>query len=297
MKLTTICLAIIYSLLLTSCSKKLTSIQDLPAGQRTSTYEVLKDVSYGSDAEQNMDIYLSKLANSYGRRNYTIVFLHGGGYYLSDKSLEEKYIEPYLGKGLNVVNLNYRLKRGIPMATSDLTNALNYLKTNISDYNLNLDNVIVTGFSAGAHIATITGLAQNNPGFPYKLNDGITITGIINFAGPVDGLDVIEKIFSDSEIDLWREIGNALFPAEGNESKENIAVYEPITYFDEDDPPVFLWHGGLDNQIPTETFDRFIPMMRKNKDFILYIPGAGHSPDSEQFKDAYAAIFKFLDDL
>lgn len=57
-----------------------------------------------------MDIYLSPEAKSYGERNYTIVFLHGGAYYLSDKAAEEQYIEPYLRKGLHLVNMNYRLK-------------------------------------------------------------------------------------------------------------------------------------------------------------------------------------------
>jgi acetyl esterase/lipase len=67
-----------------------------------------------------MDIYLSKDAKSLGKNNHTIIFMHGGGYYFSDKSQEERYIEPYLKKGLNVVNINYRLKKGVPIATSDL---------------------------------------------------------------------------------------------------------------------------------------------------------------------------------
>lgn len=92
---------------MTSCSKKLTSISDKTAEQISATYKIMKEISYGTDAEQNMDIYLSKDAKSYGKNNYTIVFLHGGGYYLSDKSQEKKYIEPYLKKGLNVVNMNY----------------------------------------------------------------------------------------------------------------------------------------------------------------------------------------------
>ena len=121
-------------------------LPDKTAEQISATYQIEKDVAYGTDSEQNMDIYLSKEAKSYGKNNYTIVFLHGGAYYLSDKREEERYIEPYLKKGLNVVNMNYRLKRGIPMATTDLTNALNYLKANNSDYNLNLKNIIVTGF-------------------------------------------------------------------------------------------------------------------------------------------------------
>jgi len=297
MKIPSIYLILIISIILSSCSKKLTSKVDLSATEKESVYKVLKDVSYGSDAEQVMDIYLSENAKSYGKRNYTIVFLHGGGYYFSDKSQEERYIEPYLKKGMNVVNLNYRLKRGIPLATSDLTNALNFLKTNNADFGLNLENVIVTGFSAGAHIATNVGLAQNNPEYPNKLNDGIQIVGIINFSGPVDGLDVVERIFTEHPNEQYQAVGKALFSPEEYESKENLAVFEPITYFDSKDPHLFLWHGGQDDQIPPSTFEEFVPLLRKDKDFRIYIPESGHSPTKEELEMAYVEIFKFLDDL
>jgi acetyl esterase/lipase len=297
MKTAALFLPLIFLILLSSCSKKLISTIDLSATEKESVYKVLKDVSYGSDAEQVMDVYLSQNAKSYGKRNYTIVFLHGGGYYFSDKSQEERYIEPYLNKGLNVVNLNYRLKRGIPLAIGDLTNALNFLKANNADYGLNLNKVIVTGFSAGAHIATNVGLAQNNPEYPNKLGEGIVIVGIINFSSPVDGLDVVERIFTEHENEQFRAVGRALFPAEDYESKENIAIYEPITYFDQNDPPIFLWHGGLDDQIPLVTFERFVPMLRKDKDIRIFIPDGKHSPNQEEFEKAYIEIFKFLDGL
>ena len=298
MKKPTNYLTIICLLLLTSCSTKLNSIPDKSTEQIATSYKIIRDVSYGTDAEQNMDIYLSKDAKSYGKNNYTIVFLHGGGYYLSDKNAEENYIEPYLKKGLNVVNMNYQLKKGIPIATTDLTNALNFIKANNNDYDLNLNNIIVTGFSAGAHIATNVGVSQNNPEYPNKLTDGIKITGIINFSGPVDGLDVVEKVFSDNENALFSDIGNALFPSNDNyESKEKIAVYEPITYFDKNDPPIFLWHGGKDNQIPPQTFEKFVSMLNENKDFVIYEPNGLHSPNEEELKNAYMEIFAFLDNL
>ncbi|SEF84684.1 alpha/beta hydrolase [Algoriphagus boritolerans] len=292
---TAIYLILIFSIFLSSCSKKLTDLQDLSPEQQTSAYKVVRDASYGSDAEQVMDVYLSQKAKSFGKRNFTVVFIHGGGYYFSDKSQEERYIEPYLRKGLNVVNLNYRLKRGIPLATSDLTNALNYLEANNTKYGLNLDNVIVTGFSAGAHIATNVGFAQNNPEYPNRLDKGITIKGIINFSGPVDGVDVVERVFTDHENDQFKAVGKALFSSEGYESKENIAIYEPITYFDPNDPPIFLWQGGLDDQIPPVTFERFVPMMRKGKDVRIIIPTGKHSPNQEEFEKAYIELFKFLD--
>ena len=280
-----------------SCTKNFSDIEDLSTDQQVQNYTAMKDVSYGPDAEQNMNIYLSEKAKSYGKYNYTIVFLHGGAYYLSDKIQEERYIEPYLNKGFHVVNLNYRLKRGIPMATSDLTNALNFLKANNSKYNLNLENVIVTGFSAGAQIASNVGLAHNNPEFPDQLMAGISITGIINFSGPVDDLDVIEKIFVDHEYELFSKAGKALFPSEGYTSNEVLSAYEPVSYFDANDPPIFLWHGGQDDQIPPATFEGFTSMMRKNKDFIMFIHNGKHSPTEEELAAAYVEIFKFLEGL
>lgn len=297
MKTKTLSLILILSVFQSAFSQKLSDSNDKSIDERANTYQVLEDVSYGSDPEQNMDIYLSQEAKSFGSSNFTIVFLHGGGYYFSDKSQEERYIEPYLKKGLNVVNLNYRLKRGIPIATSDLTYALNFLQANNSQFDVNLDNVIVTGFSAGAHIATNVAFAQNNPEYPYKLNDGIQIVAVINFAGPVDGLDVVERIFSEHENEQYQAVGKALFPPEEYESKENLAVFEPITYFDKNDPPIFLWHGGQDDQIPPVTFEKFVPLLRKDKDIRIFIPEARHSPTKEELEKAYIVTFRFLDDI
>lgn len=143
--------------------------------------------------------------------------------------------------------MNYLLKKGIPIATTDLTNALNFLQSTNSDYKLNLNNVILIGFSAGAHIATNVGVSRNNREYPNQLDSEINIAGIINFSGPVDGLGVVEKIFSDSDIEMMSEIGKALFSSTaGHASKETIAVYEPITYFEKNDPPFFY---GMEEMI------------------------------------------------
>ena len=281
----------------TSCSKRFAS-SHTRTDNIAAAYDILQDVSYGSDAQQTMDIYLSKNATSPTTKKLTIVFLHGGGYYLSDKTAEERYIEPYLEKGVNVVNLNYRLQRGIPLATKDLTHALNYLYANNTDYKLALNNIILTGFSAGAHIATNVGLSLNNPEYPNKLEDGINILGIINFSGPVDGLDVVEKVFMDHENELFREIGSALFPSHDDyTAKEQLAIYEPITYFDKYDPPIFLWHGGRDDQIPSETFKKFVSLLNEEKDHVEFIPDGLHSPSDEELKEAYVRIFEFLKTL
>lgn len=280
-----------------SCSAKLASIVDKTDEQIKTTYKVTKNVSYSADKEQVMDIYISANVKKLKNKNFTIVFLHGGGYYISDKSREERYIQPYLKKGLNVVNMNYRLKRGIPIATEDLTNALNFLKVNQSTYQLNLDRVILTGFSAGAHIASMVAVTANDPAYPNKLDSGIKIAGVINFSGPVDGLDVVEKVFTSNEVPVMKEIGIALFPSADYASKETVVEYEPITYFDKNDPPFFLWHGGKDDQVPAVTFEKFVDLLNKDKskNVVLFLPEGLHSPSKSELNNAYKGIFSFLD--
>ena len=283
-----------------SCSVKLSSIPDKSTEQIEAAYKIIKNVSYGSDKEQNMDIYISEDAQKLENKNFTIIFLHGGAFYLSDKSQEEKYIQPYLSKGMHVVNMNYRLKRGIPIATEDLTNALNFLAANSTTYPLNLNKVMLAGFSAGAHIASIVGLSANSPEYPNKLNKGIKFSGIINFLGLVDGLDVVEKGFIEHEMQLIQDIGNALFPfIAGHTPEEVVSKYEPITYFDKHDPPFFLWYGGKDDQIPPATFEKFVKLLNenKNKNIVIFSPESNHFPNAVERKNIYERIFIFLDNL
>ncbi len=294
------CILFLLTVAFSPCFAQLTSIVDKSTEQIKTTYQVLKDVSYGSDKEQDMDIYISKDAKKLKRKNFTVVFVHGGGYYVSDKSKEEKYIQPYLKKGMNVINMNYRLKRGIPIASEDLTTALNFLKANNATYQLNFDKVILTGFSAGAHISSNVGVSANNPEYPYKLYNGIKISAIINFSGPVDGLDVTEKVFIDNDLQIMKDIGNALFPSsEGYAPKDSIVKYEPITYFDKNDPPFFLWHGGKDDQILPSTFVKFVDLLnkKKKKNVVVFSPIGTHDPNKTELKDAYSQIFIFLDKL
>jgi acetyl esterase/lipase len=298
MKKSIISAVLFVALAANSCAVKLASVVDKNPEQIKSAYEIAKDISYGADKEQAMDIYQARNAKKLKNSDYTIVFLHGGGYYVSDKSREERYIQPYLKKGMNVVNLNYRIKRGIPVATEDLTYALNFLKAHNSTYHLNLDRVILTGFSAGAHIASMVAVTANDPTYPNKLDAGIKIAGVINFSGPVDGLDVVEKVFMSNEVPIMKEIGFALFPATTEYApKEFIRKYEPITYFDKNDPPFFIWHGGKDDQVPPETFVKFVELLNedKQKNEVLFLPQGLHSPNSDELKDAYVEIFKFLD--
>lgn len=275
----------------------LSHIVDKSDDQIIDSYTILRDVQYGDDREQNMDLYLAKEARLLPR-NYTIIFLHGGGFYFSDKAKEEQFIRPYLKKGLNVVNLNYRLKRGVSIAVSDLPKALLFLKNKFTDEGFHLENLVLAGFSAGGQIASVIGYGAGHPDCSYQLPPGINITAIINIAGPVDKLDLVEDGFQRHTDEPMRQIGEAMFPeSPGATPSRKLAEFEAINYFHPHAPAYFLWYGGRDDQIPSTTFAEFIGLLDPETDQVLYSAESGHVPDGDELSSIYSSIFRFLDRL
>ena len=289
---------LVISLLLASCAVKRPPVADNTAAQVLARYVVTRDVAYGTDPAQTLDLYRPRTARGRHRPSYILVFLHGGGYYLSDKTKEERYIQPYLQQGVTVVNLNYRLKRGIPVATEDLPLALNFLRAHGDAFPLDLHRVVLSGFSAGAHIASLAAVTANDPTYPHPLAAGIGIAGVVNFSGPVGGLDVVETVFMNHPVPVMKEIGLALFPeTAGYAPKEVTRQYEPLTYWDPQDPPFFIWHGGQDDQVPPVTFDKFVERLQQDqkKNTVLLVPEGHHSPSASELEEAYKKIFVFID--
>lgn len=284
-------------LALASCAAKPAAVADKTPAQIPDAYTITRDVAYGTDPEQTMDVYLPKEAVRHQGHPYTVVFMHGGGYYLSDKTKEERYIQPYLKKGIPVVNLNYRLKRGIPVASEDLPAALNFLAAHSGPYPLSLGRVVLTGFSAGAHLGSLVAVRANDPTNPHPLAPGIRIAAEVNFSGPVGGLDVVENVFMNNSVPVMKAIGVALFPETTDYApKEVTRQYEPLTYLDANDPPFFIWHGGQDDQVPPVTFGPFVERLQQHppKNTVLYVPEGRHSPSATELEAAYQAIFPFL---
>lgn len=294
----TIFILVAILLILGSCSSpKLAETPQFTTEEITANYTVYNDIPYGEDKLQVMDIYLSREQK---KSKYAVIFIHGGGYYLSDKKQEERYIQPYLEKGLDVINLNYTLQKGMFKATEDLAQALRFLVNNNTKYELALDQLVLSGFSAGAHMASNIGLWLNEEGSPFDLPENISIRAIINFSGPSHDLKKVEHIFASWDSELMQKIAASFFPPHKKYSEEEIISFlEPVNHFDKEDPPFFLWYGEKDQQIPPFTHERFLAKLKESpgKNKIVWVENAGHSPTKGELAAAYTQIWDFLDTL
>lgn len=88
----------------------------------------------------------------------TIIVIHGGGWMYGDKDLNGRYCEYLASQGYAVFAPSYRLMPEVDLKEmiQDIFQSLSWLEKYGPDRGFDLDNVLVTGDSAGSHLAGLT---------------------------------------------------------------------------------------------------------------------------------------------
>lgn len=125
--------------------------------------KVLRNVSYGPDANQRMDVYLPPA----GQAVQGVIFMvHGGGWKHGDKrhdNVVDEKVARWVPKGLALVSINYRMLPEAPVQTQadDVRQALAHAQRLATQWQVPADRFVLMGHSAGAHLVS---LVSANPG-------------------------------------------------------------------------------------------------------------------------------------
>lgn len=143
----------------------------------------LFDINYFKDDKKShlFDFYKSNNKNA-----MTIIDIHGGGYVYSYKE-NNFYINDFFAKnGFNIINTNYTLFDGsinIKDTIIEMARLINHLHDNNDKFNIDFNNLIIKGDSAGGHIALLLALAITNKNiadyYDLELPKNIKINKII----------------------------------------------------------------------------------------------------------------------
>ena len=123
----------------------------LPGGAR-----VVRDVHYGKDDLQRMDVYLPPQAE-----NAPVIFMvHGGGWRRGDKgakSVVENKMTRWVPKGFIFISTNYRmLPKTTPVEQAqDIASALAFAQGKAASWGGDPAKFIIMGHSAGAHLVAL----------------------------------------------------------------------------------------------------------------------------------------------
>ncbi len=253
-------------------------LQPLPL--RRSDVERIKDIQF--TRERGIDLRLDVYRSRSQRTGCPVLFqIHGGGWMTGSKNEQALPLMLQLAtRGWVCVSADYRLSphATFPDHLVDVKRALCWIKEHVADYGGDPGFVVVTGGSAGGHLAALVALTQNDPAFQPGFEDQDTsVQACVPFYGVYDFLD---RSRAWQHQGLRRVLERNVMKGSPKEIPELWEQASPISHVSEDDPPFFVIHGASDSLVPVAQAREFVKKLReRSREPVVYaeLPGAQHA--------------------
>lgn len=215
-----------------------------------------------------------------------------------------------LKEGFAVVSVNYRSSSDakFPAQIQDIKAAIRFTRANSSVFSLDSTFIGITGWSSGGHLATLA--AATNGTKKETINGlGVDIEGdlgkftttssrvnaVVDWFGPTDFL-IMDRCGSSFKHDEATSPESSLIGGPIQENKDKVALANPISYVDKNDPPFLIFHGDKDPLVPHCESEKLNEKLQseKVKSQLVIIPGGGHGPGVmiEKYYDKMISFFK-----
>ena len=267
------------------------------AAAASNLYQIYHDQQYGfaSGVPLELDVWQAQAKESVP----TVIYYHGGGWMSGNRTDAVRYMLPWIVRGWNVIDVEYRLSGTAlaPAAVEDARCALRWVYRNAKQFRLDTDRIIVTGDSAGGHLALMTGMLRDSHGFDNEcpINPSIDekplkVAAIVDWYGPTDLNELIEGPKQSFYAVAW-------FGSEIDREAQARRV-SPLNYIRPGLPPVFIVHGNEDPIVPyTESVRLHEGLDRAHVPNQLYtVQGGKHGQFGVENNIAiYRAMWNFLE--
>ena len=256
-------------------------------------YRIVPNVTYlaASGYDSKLDLYVTRTVD---KPLPTLIWIHGGGWTGGTKE-SAMNIPAYLAMGMNVVNVEYRLARvaSAPAAVEDCRCALRWVIQHAKEYGIDVTRLVVSGGSAGGHLALTTGMLTASAGLDRQCPgpDNLKVAAIVNWYGISDVNELLDGPNMRAYAVTW--VGSAL-------DREQVAKrVSPLTYVRAGLPPILTIHGDAD---PTVPYTQSVRLHKALADAavpneLMTMAGGKHGYDCcnpTQRLQAYAKIREFL---
>ncbi len=249
---------------------------------------ILKDVAYGTDARNIMDV---KLPANRNKETPFVLLIHGGAWTIANKENVQDFMDTLYTNGISVASINHRYANHENVhykeMLADVDAALNYCISQADNWNVRKNGFVMSGVSSGAHLAML-----------YSYTTDKKINAITEFCGPVDftskemmgfvekaGLKEVLVKMTGKDYDINKDIDPEFFSA------SPVRFVKPI--------PILIVHGTDDKVVPFIQAQILVKALedKKVKNKFIPIQGAGHDlnlKDSSIRKLVYSEVVKWV---
>lgn len=206
------------------------------------------------DIPLRLDLYLPK-KGSEDRQAFgppLIVWVHGGAWRAGSKSSVP--IKDLVNQGFAIASVEYRLssQAAFPAQVHDIKAAIRWLRESASKYGYDPDQVVIAGASAGGHLAALVGVSAKHPdlnGSVAPNSQAADVAAIVSFYG-ASNLETILDQSTPHGLNVRIPALQLLLRAQPEQDPALAKLASPVNHVGKDDPPILLFHGDQDPQMP-----------------------------------------------
>jgi acetyl esterase/lipase len=182
-----------------------------------------------------------------------IVWVHGGAWRSGSKS--NLPLTKLVEEGYAVASVDYRLstQAQFPAQIHDLKAAIRFLRAHGDPLRIRPQKIVIAGDSAGAHLAALVGVSNAHAELEGEIgndrSESSDVQGIISFYGAAN----LTTILAQSTPHGLKVRVPALELLLGGQPANVMALARlasPVFHVDRRDPPLLLFHGDQDPQMP-----------------------------------------------
>jgi acetyl esterase/lipase len=247
-----------------------------------SAVEVIEDIPYAErgGARNLLDIHRPRHLQA---RAPVVLQIHGGAWVMGHKRQQAlPMLTDLASRGFVCVSANYRLspRATFPAQLIDVKMALVWIRLHIAEYGGDPDCVVVTGGSAGGHLAALLALTPNRPEYQPGFEGVDTrVQGCMPFYGVYDLAGISDAPPSPALIGLWER---SVLKQPHATARAAFEEASPFKHLSADVPPFFVVHGSHDSLVPVRGARSFVAALRRESHApVVYaeLPMAQHAFD------------------
>ena len=244
--------------------------------------EKIMDIAYGSFPSSRMDLFLPAKRN---HQTPFIIFIHGGGWVVGDKTDLTDLQNYTLTHGIASANINYRYvdddSTHFNQLLADVDSAMSYCIIHSNEWGTRNTKFTLSGFSAGAHLSLLSGYTTSKQ-----------ISAIIALSSVTDLTD--KPLWSQTElVPLIYKLTGSTFTS-GQLLNPEFAAASPLFHIK--NIPTLLIYGSKDVVVPTSQSLRLQEKLNENgfTNRVMSIAAAPHNLNIETDSATRVLIYDAL---
>lgn len=172
-----------------------------------------------------------------------VLIIPGGGYEHTSDRESEPIAMKFISEGLCAFVLRYSISPArFPQALCEAFSAMQYIRENAREWNIDPNKIAVCGFSAGGHLSSCVGAFWNAPWLDeyIKVDRNMIKPNLMILSYPV---------ITSGEFAHKGSVEHLLGDTKSKESVELISMEKQVSC---DVPPTFIWHTYEDGSVPVQ---------------------------------------------